>query len=122
MKHLLPRPTDSKNQKVSRSPKIAKANQRQLGDVLCSFICSRRCGDSGADLSKIGAATYRGPTATTSSTGTADAAKQSSRLNRDLEPDENKAAVSTVPIQPADYSPGAEAVGNGFYATARGTL
>jgi S1-C subfamily serine protease len=78
------------------------------------------CSNNGADLSKVGAATYRGPVVVSSDT--APGTKQQSRSNDVARSKKSSDATPAAPIEPADLEPGAEAVGNGFYVDDKGHI
>jgi S1-C subfamily serine protease len=76
------------------------------------------CGSSAEDLSKIGAATYRGPATTpSSSTQASGQGGQSAGAGKS-----KKKKALTKPVAPADLATGAEAVGSAFYINDKGQL
>lgn len=92
----------------------------QLIACLASLVALAGCGSSGDDLSKIGAATYRGPVASTGNTtqtsGQVRAGSQKAKVSKS-----SKKAL-TAPVEPSTLATGAEAVGNAFYVDNRGHL
>jgi S1-C subfamily serine protease len=74
------------------------------------------CGSSGDDLSKIGAATYRGPANTAQPPG------QKPAGSRDAEATKSSKKGLAAPVEPSALASGAEAVGNAFYINNAGQL
>jgi S1-C subfamily serine protease len=89
-----------------------------LAAVLVSALTLAGCGSSAEDLSKIGAATYRGPATTASSSAQVSGqGGQSAAAGKS-----KKKKALTKPVAPADLASGAEAVGSAFYINSKGQL
>jgi len=89
-----------------------------LAIVLAGSLALAGCSSSGSDLSKIGAATYRGPVA--NSGNNAKAAGKAPAGDRKAKVGKSSTKSLTKPVAPSEFATGAEAVGNGFYVNNKG--
>lgn len=120
MKPLLPQAVSRTTSERRTCARAIRRIYDSLRICLVSSMVLTGCSSNGADLSKVGAATYRGPVV--ASSDSAQGTKQPSRSNDVAQSKKRDAATPAAPIEPADLEPGAEAVGNGFYVDDKGHI